>query len=72
MQIQATFAEMERNIIRQRVKEGIAAAWAQGRKGGRPRIMTAEKLRFTMPNLHLGMMVFYSLKPVIFLMLDFL
>ena len=46
LQIQAAFAEMERNIIRQRVKEGIAAARARGRKGGRPRIMTAEKLRY--------------------------
>ena len=35
LQIQAAFAEMERNIIRQRVKEGIAAARARGRKGGR-------------------------------------
>ena len=48
LQIQAAFAEMERNIIRQRVKEGIAAARARarGRKGGRPRIMTAEKLQY--------------------------
>ena len=46
LQIQAAFAEMERNIIRQRVKEGIEAARARGRKGGRPRIMTAEKLRY--------------------------
>ena len=37
---------MERNIIRQRVKEGLAAARARGRKGGRPRVMTVEKLRF--------------------------
>ena len=46
LQIQAAFAEMERNIIHQRVKEGIAAARARGRKGGRPRIMTAEKLQY--------------------------
>ena len=46
LQIQAAFAEMERNIIRQRVKERIAAARARGRKGGRPRIMTAEKLQY--------------------------
>ena len=45
LQIQAAFAEMERNIIRQRVHEGLAAARARGRKGGRPRIMTADKLR---------------------------
>jgi DNA invertase Pin-like site-specific DNA recombinase len=46
LQIQAAFAEMERNIIRQRVNEGLAAARARGRKGGRPRIMTADKLRY--------------------------
>ena len=45
LQIQAAFAEMERNVIRQRVKEGIAAARARGRKGGRPRVMTPERLR---------------------------
>ena len=46
LQIQAAFAEMERNVVRQRVKEGIAAARARGRKGGRPRLMTPERLRY--------------------------
>ncbi len=46
LQIQAAFAEMERNVIRQRVREGLAAARARGRQGGRPRVMTAEKLRY--------------------------
>jgi DNA invertase Pin-like site-specific DNA recombinase len=46
LQIQAAFAETERNVIRQRVKEGLKAAKARGRKGGRPRIMTVEKLRY--------------------------
>jgi DNA invertase Pin-like site-specific DNA recombinase len=46
LQIQAAFAEMERNVIRQRVKEGIVAARARGRKGGRPRLMTPERLRY--------------------------
>jgi DNA invertase Pin-like site-specific DNA recombinase len=46
LQIQATFAEMERNVIRQRVREGLAAARARGRKGGRPRVMTPDKLRY--------------------------
>ena len=46
LQIQAAFAEMERNVIRQRVLEGMQAARARGRKGGRPRIMTADKLRY--------------------------
>ena len=31
---------MERNLLRQRVLEGVKAARARGRKGGRPRIMT--------------------------------
>ena len=46
LQIQAAFAEMERNVIRQRVREGLKAARARGRKGGRPRVMTREKLRY--------------------------
>ena len=37
---------MERNLIRQRISEGIVAARARGRKGGRPRVMTPEKLRY--------------------------
>ena len=46
LQIQAAFAEMERNVLRQRVREGLQAARARGRNGGRPRVMTPEKLRF--------------------------
>ena len=46
MQIQAAFAEMERNVIKQRIREGIKAARARGRNGGRPRVMTPEKLRY--------------------------
>lgn len=46
LQIQAAFAEMERNLIRQRVKEGLASARARGRKGGRPRTMTVDKLKY--------------------------
>ena len=46
LQIQAAFAEMERNVIRQRVREGLRAARARGRKGGRPRVMTPDKLRY--------------------------
>jgi DNA invertase Pin-like site-specific DNA recombinase len=46
LQIQAAFAEMERNLMRQRITEGVAAARARGRQGGRPRVMTPEKLRY--------------------------
>ena len=31
---------------RQRVREVVNAFWARGRKGGRPRIMTREELRY--------------------------
>ena len=33
----ASFAEFERNLLRQRTKDGLEAAKAQGRVGGRPR-----------------------------------
>ena len=46
LQIQAAFAEMERNVIRQRVREGVAATRTRDRKGGRPRLMTPERLRY--------------------------
>ena len=46
LQIQAAFAELERNLIRQRVKEGLASARARGRPGGRPRGMTVDRLRY--------------------------
>ena len=46
LHIQAAFAEMERNLIRQRVKEGLNAARARGHQGGRPRVMTVERLRY--------------------------
>jgi DNA invertase Pin-like site-specific DNA recombinase len=38
-------AEFERDIIRERTKAGLAAARAQGRIGGRRRVMTAEDLK---------------------------
>ncbi len=37
-------AEFERQIIRERTRAGLAAARARGRVGGRPPMLTAEKL----------------------------
>jgi DNA invertase Pin-like site-specific DNA recombinase len=37
-------AEFERDLIRERTMAGLAAARARGRRGGRPTVMTAEKL----------------------------
>ncbi len=41
----AAFSEMERELIRERVKAGLEAAHKKGRKGGRPRALTPEKLK---------------------------
>ena len=40
----AAFSEMERELIRERVKVGLEAAHQKGRKGGRPKVMTPLKL----------------------------
>ena len=40
----AAFAELERDIIHERTMAGLAAAKAQGRTGGRPTVMDADKL----------------------------
>lgn len=39
----ASMAEFEHNLIKERVKAGMAAARARGRKGGRPKKLNAEK-----------------------------
>lgn len=41
----AAFAEMERELIKERVKAGLEAAHIKGRKGGRPKALTADKLK---------------------------
>jgi Site-specific recombinases, DNA invertase Pin homologs len=40
----AALAEFERDLILERTRAGLAAARARGRRGGRPRVMTPEKL----------------------------
>jgi DNA invertase Pin-like site-specific DNA recombinase len=41
----AALAEFERDLIRERTSAGLAAAHARGRRGGRPSVMTAHKVR---------------------------
>jgi DNA invertase Pin-like site-specific DNA recombinase len=41
----SALAEFERELIRERTMAGLRAARARGRKGGRPRAMTPEKVR---------------------------
>ena len=48
LQVQAAFAEMERSVIHQRVRRAsppFAHAAARGAGGGRPRLITPERLR---------------------------
>lgn len=45
LQMAAIFAEMERSIIRERTTAGLAAAKAQGRTGGRPRVADSATAR---------------------------
>ena len=44
LQIGAVFAEMERNLLRERTKAGLAAARARGRLGGRKPSLSADGL----------------------------
>ena len=44
----ATLAEFQRDLIHERTMAGLAAARARGRAGGRPRVMTRQKLRAAM------------------------
>jgi len=39
----AAFSEMERELIRERVKAGVDAAVEKGRRGGRPKALTSDK-----------------------------
>jgi DNA invertase Pin-like site-specific DNA recombinase len=41
----AAFAEMERILITERVKAGLISAHKKGRRGGRPKSLTPEKLK---------------------------
>lgn len=41
----AAFAQFERDLIRERTRAGLTAARSQGRLGGRPALMTPERLK---------------------------
>jgi DNA invertase Pin-like site-specific DNA recombinase len=41
----AAFSEMERELIKERVKAGLDAAHSKGRRGGRPKALTTDKLK---------------------------
>lgn len=52
--VMAAFAEMERDLIRERTRLGLKAAKARGRIGGRPRAMTEAKVTIAKQQLQAG------------------
>ncbi len=46
--ITAAFAELERDLIRERTKAGLASARARGRKGGRPKAIDSEAFQMAL------------------------
>lgn len=46
--ITGAFAELERDLIRERTKAGLASARARGRKGGRPKAIDAEAFQMAL------------------------
>lgn len=53
--VMAALAQMERELIRERTKAGLAAARERGRTGGRPRKMTETKIEAARQLLSKGM-----------------
>ncbi len=47
--ILATFAELERDLIRERTMDGLRSAQAQGRRGGRPATVSDDLLAIARP-----------------------
>lgn len=43
--VTGAFAELERNIIKERTKAGLEAAKVRGKIGGRPKIISSDKIR---------------------------
>ena len=52
----AAFSEMERELIRERVKAGLDSAKQQGRTGGRPKSLTDERAEAVRALRHSGKM----------------
>jgi DNA invertase Pin-like site-specific DNA recombinase len=50
----AALASVERSLIQERTRAGLAAARQRGRVGGRPKLMTAEKLAAALKLLSAG------------------
>jgi DNA invertase Pin-like site-specific DNA recombinase len=46
--VTGAFAELERNLIRERTMAGLSAARARGRKGGRPKALAPEKFKMAL------------------------
>ncbi|PHP52666.1 hypothetical protein BW737_007240 [Actinomyces ruminis] len=58
LRVAASFAEFERDLVRERTREGLAAVRARRRVGGRPTMMTPqvrEARRMRDPERYLGL-----------------
>jgi len=53
----SSLAQFERDVIRERVNAGLQAARLRGRVGGRPRVMTEEKIQVATTLLEDGKMI---------------
>jgi len=53
--IMASLAQMERELVSERTRAGLAAAKKRGRLGGRPRRMTSSKIESALKLLNAGM-----------------
>lgn len=47
-QVTGAFAELERNLIRERTRAGLNAARARGRNGGRPKALEADQAKMAL------------------------
>jgi DNA invertase Pin-like site-specific DNA recombinase len=54
LQVMGAFAQLERALIRDRQREGIAAAKARGAYGGRARRLNAEQVATARQEIHAG------------------
>jgi DNA invertase Pin-like site-specific DNA recombinase len=52
--VAAMAAEMERDLIQERTRDGLRAAEAQGRRGGRPVVVTEDVLAVALARLGKG------------------
>jgi DNA invertase Pin-like site-specific DNA recombinase len=46
--VTGAYAELERNLIRERTRAGLKASWARGRNGGRPKVISPKTFQMAL------------------------